>query len=1471
MPKIVLETLLFFAVLSILYVEATCFTQNSEILRIGSPHTFSNMMWNNDALVLPITIQDDGYRHITSIIVAKASPSNSRRLQTAEYEMDGGALSSSGHWLALADSGGGSTVKLFHMDDLNSGDPSQTVECGTGPLRVAMNDGALVIGAPSHNKGSGMVCVYSTDSPSSTHWSLAATVAGKDHSMLGYAVSASPDTLVASEPGTGVLHLFDTATHSHRTSRAPMNAGSRLWTAGHLILYGTQTEVRTVDIAIVGQGTRFELPDTDALLIGDVTLCSSTEILLVGDPTWGDSGRILAYDANRGGLPVATIVFPLSGNERAGGALTCTHGTVYVATGSAVYITPAPSMLGDVTTTATVAADIVSAVTTNEVGTKDADDLAVLRTIGAIDLALAGPVIASSDLYISPSIVDSDMTLTILDSDFSTVATHTFTETATNASLALSDTLLAVGLFNQSSPAISTVLVSSWSPTDLSFDHVLSSGVDGDGFGSAVAIDDIGNIIVAASLAADPSGLPSSGVVYVYSSNDWTLIQTISCPSAVGSSTSAGEAFGAAIATAEGMLLVGMPSYDSKRGLVAFYKLSSSTGKYEYVKTFSPSRRGEGFGASLAIDAGVFYVGAPYSTRQPRAADATADGVTPIGRVIAFTPTTWKAAVDSIYFNPRTTTTQFGMAIDVSNSVLTVLSSDSYYAYTPGTTPMLLASATIPATSAAFTVDGLAIAAANCTIFQLRAACPASTYSMDAVSCPTCPEGTYTASADEKVCAPAAAGSWATAGHLAECAAGTYQPTSGMASCITATAGYYAAGPGATAQIACETGHYSGAGQGACDAADPGYHVPATDRTKQRQCDDGKYQPAPAMDVCLNATAGHYVPADSKPHTAQESCQPGTYQEYAQRPSCIPAEPGFFVPGAGSSIQTPCEAGAYQNESGQTSCVPSDAGWRASTDRTAQLVCAAGSYGPEAGRDTCLTCDIGYYVPDDAEPHMTQLECAAGSFQNETGQATCINAEPGHYVALTAQHGQQACSAGTYQPLDGQTACVDVSAGYYAPDIASSTQLPCNDGYYQSDTRQTSCQQCPSNYGTPEGLLGFTACTQIVPTSSTLDSTSPAAITVSTNATKTRVTAATFNNAACELVTDDSGQTLVVPVVSSSTVAAGNYTAVVSMSDGTTQTLTVRISGNYTISDPTTTLEGPRLTAATTSAICPAAMTMTGLGPKQLTSAAYRNAHITCISQEAVTASVVEERLSPSANITSDSEVCVYLAGGSVSITSTDDLSVLVNGVEAEAYISGTALCVQPSSAFASADSDSDSDSDSEFAVTARLGGTAFLTTTLSLAPDPSNDTGMLIAVVQSILGVAAASAFIVGIFIAVLVTVLLVLIYYAGFRLLHWYGKESKSSRQVCFSSHIEIMSARQRKGRKGSADSIHSQSSTTSTTTSDYSVSTRGLIRLDSVKLYPVIEVTQETMSNLTAQSVASLHEYSSDSVSMDDLSSY
>ena len=328
----------------------------------------------------------------------------------------------------------------------------------------------------------------------------------------------------------------------------------------------------------------------------------------------------------------------------------------------------------------------------------------------------------------------------------------------------------------------------------------------------------------------------------------------------------------------------------------------------------------------------------------------------------------------------------------------------------------------------------------------------------------------------------------------AQCSPGTYQPSSGQASCLDSSPGHYASGHGSANQTQCSPGTYQpSSGQASCLDASPGYYVPSYGSVNQTiaspghyvdsygssnetACPGGTFNPyfgATSSTYCIIVSAGYYSDSGS---SSQTPCSPGTYQPSSGQASCFEASPGHHVPSYSSTVQTPCSPGFYQPYSGAGSCFTAEPGYYAASYGLAnQTACPAGTYNPLNGSSSssdCIDASPGHHAP--YQGMSEQYECGPGAYQPLSGQSNCTNADPGYFVSSNQSTSQEPCEVGTYQPDSGRSSCLNSSPGYYVPHAASYNQTAADPGHYANSNDTTS--QYPCSPGTYQPNQGRSEC-----------------------------------------------------------------------------------------------------------------------------------------------------------------------------------------------------------------------------------------------------------------------------------------------------------------------------------------------------------------------------------------------------------
>ena len=133
--------------------------------------------------------------------------------------------------------------------------------------------------------------------------------------------------------------------------------------------------------------------------------------------------------------------------------------------------------------------------------------------------------------------------------------------------------------------------------------------------------------------------------------------------------------------------------------------------------------------------------------------------------------------------------------------------------------------------------------------------------------------------------------------------ASTYAAEAGSTSCSLVDAGHYVSETGASQQVACPPGSYSGSGASAC-----------TD------CEEGRYSSAVAQSSCALSNGGYYVVSSGT--TAMTACAAGRYS------------------GAGAAYCSLCPTGTT-SDVGEASCTTTDAGYIAPTPEVYEVTIAS--------------------------------------------------------------------------------------------------------------------------------------------------------------------------------------------------------------------------------------------------------------------------------------------------------------------------------------------------------------------------------------------------------------------------------------------------------------------------------------------------------------------------------------------------
>ena len=334
--------------------------------------------------------------------------------------------------------------------------------------------------------------------------------------------------------------------------------------------------------------------------------------------------------------------------------------------------------------------------------------------------------------------------------------------------------------------------------------------------------------------------------------------------------------------------------------------------------------------------------------------------------------------------------------------------------------------------------------------------CPAGQYSDDTPfltatsSCNTCPDGYVCTEGTNVLYNPmtkALAGTYAVAGVVTDCPAGTYSKAVGAASaatCKPCPAGYFCP-VGSTDYLSnvCEAGYFcpEGSTNGQATACPTGTYSTVTGLKSSSECV-----------VC---PVGYYCAPDAVTGVWQvTACPAGTYS---------------------ARIMLTVEVDGTNSERG---CLACPAGYYCPDTPTFQpIACLPGSFSA-ASATICTPCAVNYYCDRTATADGEQVLIedgfyytgGAGLAERPYHNTATYSCPPGYWCAGNAK---TACPSGTYQPLFGQTsaaACLQSPAGYYTQGTANTNffDTPCPAGMYCAAGTTSSV-----GYALADGQIGF--------------------------------------------------------------------------------------------------------------------------------------------------------------------------------------------------------------------------------------------------------------------------------------------------------------------------------------------------------------------------------------------------------------
>jgi hypothetical protein len=133
-----------------------------------------------------------------------------------------------------------------------------------------------------------------------------------------------------------------------------------------------------------------------------------------------------------------------------------------------------------------------------------------------------------------------------------------------------------------------------------------SDGGEGDSFGSSVAVSGDTALVGAYKLTVGSSDSQGSAYLFTRSAGAWTQVQELA-----GSDAAAGDAFGSAVALADGIAIVGAPDKGLRQGVAYVFVLSGTSWTQQWALVASDGVEGDLFGASVALSGTTAIVGAP--------------------------------------------------------------------------------------------------------------------------------------------------------------------------------------------------------------------------------------------------------------------------------------------------------------------------------------------------------------------------------------------------------------------------------------------------------------------------------------------------------------------------------------------------------------------------------------------------------------------------------------------------------------------------------------------------------------------------------------------------------------------------------------------------------------------------------------------------------------------------------------------
>ncbi|KAK3579234.1 hypothetical protein CHS0354_033305 [Potamilus streckersoni] len=429
------------------------------------------------------------------------------------------------------------------------------------------------------------------------------------------------------------------------------------------------------------------------------------------------------------------------------------------------------------------------------------------------------------------------------------------------------------------------------------------------------------------------------------------------------------------------------------------------------------------------------------------------------------------------------------------------------------------------------------ISISDCSFF-----CPSGYYKVGINSCESCPIGTYKDSAIDRFgtcqqCPPDSTTNGTRTTSIAfcnvylcspgtfwnlnqtrcqPCQRGTYQPNSGLTSCIPCESSKTTNSTGAIyvnqCIFICQRGYYHNSTTDKCYPCPVGFYQDVADQMFCKTCGFALttlYQASTSINDCIEMCSS------GTQYTSIGICEPclrGTYRTAGIGiVVCQNCPNGFTTTGTGTTqisdcnivtcypgtyrtVNNTCEAcplGTYQPDFYQefcSSCGPAS-NWlteQVGSVRKDQCKFFCPSGYAVTSNNTCDMCPIGYYKDNTINVFGLCIQCPSNSLTASPGSTSinnCSLAEcPAGYQRDNTLNGCQPCAIGFYQPSVNQNVCISCQPNYstrsLASDSSSDCELYCPSG---QNLQNESCISCQRGYYKDNAISPFMMCTRCPP------------------------------------------------------------------------------------------------------------------------------------------------------------------------------------------------------------------------------------------------------------------------------------------------------------------------------------------------------------------------------------------------------